>query len=484
MNPMEQILLQQAVAAYQGNDLNRAETLFRTVLQIAPNNCDALHLLGLVHADSKKHDQAIQLIQRAIAINPRIAAFHANLASSLRALHRYDEALKSIEQALRLNPRLPEALNTRGNILRVLGRLDEALGSLDSAIHLLPGFHEAHDNRGNVLRDMGQLDAAIGSYRLARRLAPNYASAAWNESLCLLLKGDLTNGWPLYEAGWALGLRAPWINCQQPRWSGAEPLTGRTILLHAEQGLGDTIQFSRYAKVLQDQGARVILEIQRPLISLLQRMTHDIVVLAQGEERPEFDFHCPLLSLPGICKTTLETIPGPLRFDDSGRDEDSTAFAGLGLPTAKRIGLVWSGNPSLENDHNRSIALETLAPLFDLPAEFHSLQPDMRPHDRTFAQDLHGLTEHADEIRNFTDTARLIGQMDLVISVDTAVAHLAASLGKPTWILLPFIPDWRWLMQRTDSPWYPTARLFRQGRPGAWGELLRDQLIPALQATS
>lgn len=478
---MEQILLQQAIAAYQEHDLNKAENLFRAILQIAPNNCDALHLLGLICADRKKHGQAIQLIQQAIQRNPRIAAFYANLASSQRALHQYEEALKNIDVALQLNPQLIEALNTRGNVLRSLGRLDEALSCLNSAINQQPRFHEAYDNRGNVLRDMGLLEAATESYRLARQIAPNFASAAWNESLCLLLSGDLIHAWPLYEAGWELGLRAPWVKCPQPRWTGSEPIAGKTILLHAEQGLGDTIQFSRYADVLTEQGAHVILEVQFPLVSLLKQRTHGINILPQGEKRPDFDFHCPLLSLPGACKTTLDSIPKPLRLSDNTTSTAQSTTATL-FKRPIRVGLVWSGNPLLENDRNRSVALSTLRPLFDLPIEFHTLQPDMRADDRVFASALSTLIKNDKKIKNFIDTAKLIEQMDLIISVDTAVAHLAASLGKPTWILLPFVPDWRWLMERTDSLWYPTARLFRQDRPGAWEDLLQNQLIPALQA--
>jgi Tfp pilus assembly protein PilF len=476
MNPMEQLLLQQGVIAYQANDPNKAESLFKAVLQIAPGNLDALHFLGLSCASQKKHALAIKYFDQAIAGNPGVAAFHTNLASSQRELCLYAEALASTDRALQLNPNMAEALNTRGNILRVQGRLDEALESLDQAIRLQPDFHEAHDNRGNVLRDLGRLDEAIESYRQARRIAPRYASAAWNESLCLLLRGDFDKGWPLYEAGWVLGLRAPWLKCTAPLWTGAEPLAGKIILVHAEQGLGDTIQFCRYASVLVTRGARVVLEVQAPLAGLLQDFLPDISVIANGSPCPAFDFHIPLLSLPGACKTTLETIPPP-SFGFTGKVPSSERRTNTTKP---RIGLAWSGNPQLENDRNRSIALETLRPLFNMDAEFHSLQPEMREADEAIACELPALLDHRSEIRDFRDTARLIRQMDLVISVDTAVAHLAASLAIPTWVLLPFVPDWRWLMGRTDSPWYPAVQLFRQNQPGNWDIFLQDQLIPAL----
>jgi tetratricopeptide (TPR) repeat protein len=475
---MEQLLLQQGVIAYQANDPNKAESLFKAVLQIAPGNLDALHFLGLSCASQKKHALAIKYFDQAIAANPGIAAFHTNLASSQRELCLYAEALASTDRALQLDPNMAEALNTRGNILRVQGRLDEALESLDQAIRLQPDFHEAHDNRGNVLRDLGRLDEAIESYRKARRIAPRYASAAWNESLCLLLKGDFDNGWSLYEAGWVLGLRAPWLKCTAPLWTGAEPLAGKAILIHAEQGLGDTIQFCRYTRVLTQQGARVILEVQAPLAGLLQDLLPDISVIANGSPRLAFDFHIPLLSLPGACKSTLETIPEP---SFSLPQKRKTCHPDLETGRAKpRIGLAWAGNPLLENDRNRSIALETLRPLFDMDAEFHYLQPEMRQADEAITGEFTSLVDHRSELSEFRDTARLIQQMDLVISVDTAVAHLAASLAIPTWILLPFVPDWRWLMGRTDSPWYPAAQLFRQNQPGNWENLLQDQLIPAL----
>lgn len=476
---MVRLLLQQGLIAYQASDLTKAASLFQTVLKMEPENFDALHFLGLLAADCGHHDDAVQLMRRALSVNPHVAAVHANLASSLRRLGRYSEALASLDQALALDPRSAEALNTQGNILRVLGRLDKALASLDQAIRLQPQFFEAHDNRGNVLRDMGHLDEALASYREARRIAPDYASAAWNESLCRLLMGDFARGWPLYEAGWKAGLRAPWVKCAQPLWTGPEPLQGRTILLHAEQGMGDTIQFSRYAQVLASHGARVILEVPPALKSLLQGLQNTAQVIATGERRPTFDCHAPLLGLPLACQTRLDTIPPPPRLMLDKTLEERWQDR-VGPKKKPCIGIAWSGNPALENDHNRSIPLKTLSAILNHSVQFFSLQRDLRPEDENVLQQFPVLQHFGHALHDFSDTAALIAQMDLVISVDTAVAHLAASLGKPTWILLPYIPDWRWLLDRKDSPWYPTVRLFRQTEARSWPGLLEHQIQPHL----
>jgi tetratricopeptide (TPR) repeat protein len=480
MNPMAGIMLQQGFSAYQGGDQSRAETLFKTVLQLDPRNSDALHLLGLLAADRNAHAQAASLIQQSIEIHPGQAAAHANLASSLRKLKRHEEALLSTANALHLDPRCAEAFNTRGNILRTLGRLEEALTSLDQAIALQADFVEAHDNRGSVLRDMSRLEEALASYSQARACAPHYASASWNESLCRLLMGDFTHGWPLYEAGWQIGLRTPRRQFAQPRWTGTEALSGKTILLHAEQGLGDTLQFSRYAQQLAANGAQVILEVQPELHTLLSGLDDKIITLAHKQPLPEFDVHCPLLSLPLACQTGLDSIPAPTRL----RAEPERVRrwqAQIGPAHTARVGLVWSGSQTLENDHNRSIPLAALAPLFDAPLECFSLQKELRSSDAECLAGWPHLKHFGALLHDFSDTAALIQQLDLVITVDTAVAHLAATLGKPTWIILPRVPDWRWLMARDDSPWYPSARLFRQSESGNWAKLIHEQLAPALK---
>lgn len=481
MDPMAGMLLMQGVRAYQAAQLDKAAALFEATLKLAPDNFDALHFAGLVASDQGRQDKAVSLIQQALAINPQVAAAYVNLASCQRRLKAYDAALANLDIALRLAPRSAEAFNTRGNVLRTLGQLEAALESLDQAIALAPDFVEAHDNRGNVLRDMGLLDEAIASYETSQKIAPGYASARWNESLCRLLKADFEHGWPLYEAGWEIGLRTPWLKFSEPLWTGAEPLQGQTILLHAEQGLGDTLHFCRYASVLARQGAHVILEVQPALRDLLSGQ-EGIHVIAQGTPRPSFDFHSPLLSLPGACKTTLKTIPAPATLSvPEGKISRWTDILG---PVSRpcRIGLAWSGSQTLENDRNRSIALDQFESVFQLPAEFISLQVDIRASDSDcFTQA--PIRDFSAHLHDFSDTAALVSQLDLVVSVDTAVAHLAATLGRPTWLLLSTPPDWRWLMERTDSPWYPTMRLFRRPiQHGSWKNLIKEQITPALAA--
>ena len=339
---------------------------------------------------------------------------------------------------------------------------------------LRPDHAEAYYNRGIALQSMLRLPEALESYRRAVALRPDYALAHWNESLCRLLMGDFEGGWREYE--WRREVRefAPqYHDFPRPLWLGEQEVAGRTILLHAEQGFGDTLQFCRYASLLAARGARVILEVQPPLKSLLTRLSGPAMVLAQGEPLPEFDLHCPLMSLPLACGTTLDTVPAAERYLTADPERVAACSARLGNTARPRVGLVWSGNPAHGNDYARSIALvDLLGSLDGAGVTFVSLQKDVRSHDRATLAARADILHCGEELRDFDDTAAWIEAMDLVISVDTSVAHLAGALGKPVWVLLPYAPDWRWLLEREDSPWYPTARLFRQPRSGDWDGVL------------
>jgi len=320
-----------------------------------------------------------------------------------------------------------------------------------------------------LFRDLKQFDAAVTSFDKAIDLKPDFAEAYWNKSLTLLLTGDFDQGWRLYEWRWEREFpTSPIRNFQQPLWLGNETLAGKTILLHAEQGLGDTIQFSRYASLVADLGAHVIMEVAKPLLGLFAGLAGVSRLIAKGSPLPVFDYHCPLLSLPLAFKTELGSIPFPQQYlhVDASRLEQWSQT--LGEKTRPRVGLVWSGSTTLINDHNRSIPLSLLIPQLPPDYQYVSLQKEVRDNDRPILQASTDILHFGDELSDFSDTAALCELMDVVISVDTSVAHLSGALGRPTWVLLPFVPEWRWLLDRDDSPWYASMKLYRQNTAGDW----------------
>ncbi|MDP3310931.1 MAG: tetratricopeptide repeat protein, partial [Polaromonas sp.] len=379
----------------------------------------------------------------------------------------------SYDQALALQPDHAQAYNNRGAALRDLQQYQAALDSYERAIALKPDYADAYNNLGVALGDLGRHPEARASYERACDLQPDYAEAHWNLALGDLQVGHFERGWQAYEWRWKREALAPGLlrSFPQPLWLGTESLEGKTILLHAEQGLGDTLQFSRYARLVAQRGARVILEVQPPLLRLLTGLDGVAQVLAQGSESPPFDCHCPLLSLPLAFKTTLSTMPPPLAIE---KNPDSMArwAARLGTGQRPRIGLVWSGNPGHNNDLHRSIALADLLGHLPSGPQYVSLQKDVRATDRATLEARSDILHVGDDLEDFTDTAALCELMDGVVSVDTSVAHLAGTLGRKLWLLLPFNPDWRWMLERTDSPWYPGAVLCRQPAIGDWDSVL------------
>lgn len=353
--------------------------------------------------------------------------------------------------------------------MREGGRLDAAIASFNRAISLKPDYAEAYSNRGIALQECKQMEAAIACFDYAIALKPDYADAYWNKSLVLLLGGNFLDGWELYEWRWlrrAFRLSKPQFS--KPLWLGNGSLEGKTILLHAEQGFGDTLQFCRYAKLVAALGARVLLSVPRPLMPLLKRLEGVDALLEEGGSPPAHDYHCPLMSLPLAFKSTLETIPAPSAYLYSDPDKVSRWADRLGGKTRPRVGLVWSGRPDHNNDHNRSLSLAELTAYLDDRFEYVSLQKEVRAADQRSLERAENLRHFGEELSDFADTAALCELMDVVVSVDTSVAHLSAGLGRATWVMLPHVPDWRWLLDRGDSPWYPSARLFRQAKGGDW----------------
>jgi Tfp pilus assembly protein PilF len=468
-SPALAVKLQQAIALHQQGQLAAAEPLYREILRAHPKHFDALHLLGVIAIQMGQPQAGADLIGQAIAVNRHHADAHANLGNALKDLGRPEEAIASYARALRLKPGSAVILNNMGAALELAGRPEESLAYYAKALSLKPDYVEALNNRGNALQALGRLEEAMACYAQVLQAVPGFAHAHWNESLCRLLAGDFAEGFEKFQSR----LETPAFatvkrRYPSPPWLGGESVRGKTLLLHAEQGMGDTIQFCRYAKLAAAAGAKVLLEVQAPLKSLLAAVEDASQVIAQGEPVPPFDCHCPLLSLPLAFGTRLDTIPADIPYlrADPARAEDWQAR--LGPKTGPRIGLVWSGSAGHEKDRRRSLPLAEFAKLAAGQAQFISLQKEVRAADQPVLAQRGDIARHGETLGDFADTAALVANLDLVVSVDTSVAHLAGAMGKPVWLLLPFTPDWRWLLGREDSPWYPSARLFRQSRAGDW----------------
>jgi len=441
-------------------------------LALEPNNIDALGNRGDQLLALRRPAEALACADRILAAAPGHAEARAQRGVALAALGRHEEALADFDAVLRARPEPIVAYN-RGLTLAALGRTAEAVEAYDRTLAAIPGHVAALSSRGVALQALDRHAEAIASFDRALALAPDYADAHFNKSLALLAIGDYRAGQAEYEWRWKRSgtehLRA---NFGRPLWLGETPLQGKTILLHAEQGLGDTIQLVRYVPRLAAAGAKVVLEVRPELKALLARLPGAATVIARGEPRPAFDLHCPLGSLPLALKTEPASVPADIPYlaADPARVERWRArLEACGSP---RVAIVWAGNTAHANDRNRSLPLARLAPLWaDSRARFVGLQRDLRSGDAELlaaAPVLH----LGSELMDFDDTAAVLAGCDLVIAVDTSVAHLAGALGRPLWVLLPFSADWRWTKDSERSPWYPAARLYREPQPGDWDDVV------------
>ncbi|HSD36666.1 MAG TPA: tetratricopeptide repeat-containing glycosyltransferase family protein [Rhodocyclaceae bacterium] len=464
-------MLQQALKLHQAGQFDKAQSLYDGALQLDADNFDAWHLRGVLEIDKRRFESAIRYLERSLAIRPNAVAAWQNLGIALRALKRPHEALAASERALQIAPDNPAVLNNRGNVLLEIGQAEAALKCYAQALALAPDFVEAYDNQGNALRELHRFEEALESYARAQTLAPDFPSAHWNESLCRLLMGDLAAGWRKYEWGWQTGKRGSRRRFAQPLWLGDTPIQGLKILLHAEQGFGDTIHFCRYATDVARLGAYVILEVPPALRALMESLQGPAQIVACGEPLPDFDVHCPLASLPLALRSDLGCIPSSKSYLTADTALVKKWSVKLGQHDRLRVGIAWSGNLEHSRNHQRSVPLQALLNLLSPGVQVFSLQKDLNP-------DEYGQLEknpHAAHFgEDFANTAALISLMDVVISVDTSIAHLAAALGCPTWILLAYTPDWRWMIDRNDTPWYPAARLFRQSAPDDWPSVLEE----------
>jgi tetratricopeptide (TPR) repeat protein len=455
-------------------------------LELAPHVPETHYKRGLVLHELGRYHESLADYERTIALDPSYAEVHDSRGTVLKDLHRYEEALASYERAIVLKPDYARAYSNRGNLLATLGRHTAALASYDAALSLTPEDPDVHCNRGNLLGDLGRHEEALASLDRAVSLDADHAQSHFSRAFVHLMLGDFASGWRDFEWRWrsehCVTSREK-RNFPQPLWSGETDIAGKTLFVYCEQGFGDTLQFCRYLPHVARLGARVVVEVPRALRRLLESMSGVTQWVTSGEALPPFDYYCPMLSLPLAFKTTLATIPAAIPYLQAGAEQSRYWKGKLGERTRTRVGLVWSGGlrpdqPELCSVNNRrNIPLALLAPLRHSGVEFYSLQKGQPAEDDLAlltAQGWQGpaLIDHTRELRDFADTAALIEQLDLVISVDTSTAHLAGALGKPVWILNRFDTCWRWLLDRSDSPWYPTVRLYRQQRAGDWGDVV------------
>jgi tetratricopeptide (TPR) repeat protein len=467
--------LDRAVSAYRAGKFSEAENLAEQIVAIDANFFDALYLLAVVQWRLDKHQTALLTFDRAISLQPNDAMAHHNRAHVLQALKRFEDALASLDRAIELRPDNATAYSDRGTTLHALTRYEEALACYEKAISLQSNYPVAHYNRGLALHELKRGKEAIASYDEALKLRPNFAEARLNQSLSRLLIGDLEDGWLGYE--WRNEVKSPGNSKRifpQPHWFGHEDISGKTILLHAEQGYGDTIQFCRYVPLVAARGACVILEVPAALVELMESLNGPAQIVSKGDPLPNFDIHCPLLSLPLAFGTQIDTIPAAVPYLRASPQNVMDWNNRLGPKSRARIGLAWSGQQTHPNDFDRSIPLTFLLPILGLDASFISLQKDLRAEDANLLALRPDLRHFGNDLKNFSDTAALVTNLDLIISIDTSIVHLAGALAKPVWAMLPFTPDWRWLLDRLDSPWYPTARLFRQYNTRAWPPVIAD----------
>jgi len=448
---------------------------FGKALSLDPTLVEAHLNRGNVLILRKHYEEAVACFDNAIRINPNFAQAHGSRTHALQELGRLTEALASCDRALELNPGSPELHASRATILSHLRHHDDAERSISLALSLRPNNSTFHYNHGNILIEANNYRGAIAAFENAQTHEADFSSAHLNEGLCRLLLGDTERGWEKYE----YRLRLPdYIdlkrNFGKPVWSGDRPLQGETILVHSEQGFGDALMACRYVPRVAALGARVVLEIRPELLRLMGGLDGVSMVIARGKPIPQFDVHCPIMSLPRAFKTRLETIPTEIPYLEIPKE--NVEFWRSKLANGRfKVGIAWAGNSSFKSDRDRSITLKNILPLCSVAdATFVSVQKDLRDGDAEILNRNPHIYHLGDGLNDFLDTAAVMESLDLIISSDTSIVHLAGALGKPVWVLLSFNPDWRWLLERTDSPWYPTARLFRQTKAGDWNSIVKQ----------
>jgi tetratricopeptide (TPR) repeat protein len=457
---------------------------FQHVLKLDPRHQDAAYKSGVLLNDAGRFAEALACLNVCDDVLPNRAPTLQARARALLGLKKVEPSLADSLRANTLRPGDADTLNNIGACLQSLGRAEEALVWFESALEHLPDSVEILNNKASALGQLQRFEEALTLFDQIRARHPADALTNWHLALLKMLLGDFEAGWAGREARWTMPDPAPYPKFSQPMWLGDESLEGKTILLHVDEGLGDTIQFVRYVPDVAARGGRVILAVERPLVALLAEFPGVSQCVAFSDELPAFDTHCPIGTLPMVFGTRLDSIPAEVSYLPSPDEARIRAWdERLGPHDKLRIGLVWSGNPNHRNDYSRSTSLRVLSRILDVDATFVSLQKDPRAPDKA-ELDKTEIIDWTGEFKDLADTAALVKCLDLVITVDTSVAHLAAALGRPTWILLPWTPDYRWLLGRDDSPWYPTVRLFRQSETRDYASVIDRVRLELLQLTT
>ena len=464
---------------------HEARVLYDCIIAAQPVHADAWHMRGLLDTQTGEHAQAVKRISYAISLNATKSAYFNNRGLAQQAQYNLSEALADFQQAIELEPGLAQAYSNLGTVLQELHSHTEALNCFDRAIALKPNYADAYFNRANLQVLMNKPDKAICDYDQALVIEPDDEDFKYNKATALLLKGEYEKAWNLHESRWRrISTKHNHRQFDEPQWFGIEKIQCKTILIHAEQGLGDTLQFIRFVPLVAALGAIVIVEVQAPLLSVFQNMQGISVLLKKGDTLPPFDLHCPMMSLPLAFKTTLDTIPASPKL--LIQDLKKRYWANkLGLKEKPRIGLAWRSGfhpdkpESMKAYERRNLPLTQLKSLIGIDVELISLQKG-EPAESEFRQTVAAgwdgpqIHDHVHELQDFSNTAALLMNLDLVITVDTSVAHLAASLGKPVWLLIRYNACWRWLLDREDSPWYPSIKIYRQVYWDDWEIVLQN----------
>lgn len=503
-----------AVKLYDAGDMQGAANICEMAIKLSPNHSDALHLLGVILAGAKQFipalgffNESIKLnpvnfvaysnranlfqalkqpelalddFDKAIELNPNYAEAYYNKGIVMGSLHKIEEEVALYDKALALQPKFPEAYNNKGIALQKLHRMEDTLNCYQAGINQNPKHVEAfYNNRGLVLQNLMRVEEALEDYNKAIEIKSDLEDARFNRSLCLLLLGKYDTAWEEHEWRWKRAIYPRRIH--EKLWLGGEPIKDKVLFIHGEQGLGDMLQFCRYAKLAKAQGAVVVLGIEKPLLELVSYALEDCVdlLVTPGDKTPHFDLQVPIMSLPlAFGTTSLDLIPNEPYLK---ADPIKVAYweRKLGPKKKKRVGVVWSGGYRPDQpevwavNERRNISLDKLSPLFDVDVEFYSLQKG-EPAESELASSQYKdkLINYTAGLKNFSDTAALVECLDLVICVDTSTCHLAAAMGKQTWMLNRFDTCWRWLIDRNDSPWYPSLTQFRQPKLGDWGSVV------------
>lgn len=459
-----------AIEKHRQGQLSEAIAIFEMLASIAPQDPDLLFMLAICHAEMEQYDQSVRLFDRLLHVKPNDVNSLINRAVALKNLGRYEKAIEGFERAIRIDDKIAAAYANKGNALFECKQISAAIENYTKAIEIDPNYQDAYLNRGIALLDLNLTDEALLDFNRAIFLGPNDPEAYFNKALLLILLGKFKEGWELYE--WRMlrvCSRDKYPDFNSLSWRGKDSLKGKKILVYSEQGFGDIIQFCRYLPKLDEIGADVIFEVPLELMSLVSTIKCSMTITQKGSMLPDFDAYCPLMSLPYAFQTSIESIPAEVPYLYADENKSKVWNSRIGPNDRLQVGLVWSGSSvGPYRLKNRSIKLDALTQILDMPIQFHSLQKEHSEKDLGVIDCYPNLVRHEADLRDFSDTAALIACLDLVITVDTSVAHLAGAMGKPVWIMLRYESDFRWMLHRSDSPWYPSARLFRQNKSNDW----------------